>query len=60
MPTKAASEQDKPEKPAPVKKGRNPTTDSLRALAELEAGNLILCADADEVFVKAGVKRGTS
>jgi hypothetical protein len=60
MPTKVTSEKNEPEKPAPVKKGRNPTADTRRALAELETGNLIPCADADAVFAKAGIKRGKS
>jgi hypothetical protein len=60
MPTKVTSEKNEPGKPAPVKESRNPTADTRRALTELETGNLIPCADADDVFVKAGIKRGKS
>ena len=36
--------------------GRNPTADTRRALTELESGDLIPCADADDVFAKADIR----
>ena len=58
MPTKVTNKKTEPVKAAPVKKGRNPTADTRRALAELESGKLTRYVDEDDMFKKLGIKIG--